>query len=111
MSYEDLAQHDLFLPEEHWGTVDLGSSVNPWLLALVGALGLAACVLIPLGGGHGLTWVGAGLFVAFLYAFAIVACRGVDRQNRHIEELTAARASGRGRGGSGTPGSSTASRQ
>lgn len=88
MSYEELEERDLFLPEEHWGELDLGSSASPWLLALVGALGLVACVLIAIGAGRAATWVGAGLFVVFLYAFTVVSAHGVDRQNRRIDEVT-----------------------
>lgn len=87
MSYEQLEQHDLFLPREHWGVADLGSSTNPWLVLVAGSLAAASVVLMVTGGGAALTWFGAGLFVVFLYGYAVLSSRAIDSQNRQIQSL------------------------
>lgn len=87
MSYEELKEHNIFLPEEEWGKLDLSASVN--LPALVGAfvLAIVSCVLMVIGGGGLWTWVGAAIFVVFMFSFMIVSNAGIERQNRHIDEL------------------------
>jgi hypothetical protein len=39
------------------------------------------------GAGAALTWLGAGLFVIFLYGYAVISSRAVDAQNRQIRSL------------------------
>ncbi|MCF7804941.1 MAG: hypothetical protein K9N46_03655 [Candidatus Marinimicrobia bacterium] len=87
MSYEDLEEHNIFLPEEHWDELDLSSSVNQPLLLLTILIGLLACTLMVLGSGESLTWMGAGLFIIFLYAFTLVSNTGIDNQNRTVDEV------------------------
>lgn len=92
MSFEELKEHEIFLPESEWGQLDLATSVNlPALIAFF-ALGAASCVLMIAGGGRLLTWVGAGLFIAFMYGFALVSNAGIERQSRRIEALHASHA-------------------
>lgn len=91
MSYEQLEQHDLFLPEEHWGDVDLASSTSPWTVLIAGALAAASIILMVTGRGAATTWLGAGLFVVFVYGYAIVSSRAIDAQNRQIRELIGSR--------------------
>lgn len=87
MSYEDLKQHDIFLPESEWGELDLSTSVS--LPALIATLvtGAAGCVLMVVGDGSLLTWIGAALFIVFMFAFALVSNAGIERQDRRIKEL------------------------
>ena len=89
MSFEELKEHNIFLPEEEWGGLDLHTAVN--LPALIATLvtGLTSCVLMAAGGGRVLTWIGAALFILFMLSFAVVSNRGIDRQNRRVEELHA----------------------
>jgi len=87
MSYEDLKEHNIFLPEEHWDELDLSSSVNQPLLLLTILIGLLACTLMVLGGGESLTWMGAGLFIIFLYTFTLVSNTGIENQNRTVDEV------------------------
>lgn len=87
MSYEDLEAHDIFLPEEHWDELDLSSSVNETALIFTFVLGIGSCVLMVLGGGKMLTWIGAGLFVVFMLLFTFVSNAGIDRQNQIVEEV------------------------
>lgn len=87
MSYEDLKEHDIFLPEEEWGELDLHTSVHVPTLVATFALGTVSCVLMAIGGGRLMTWIGAALFIAFMFLFAIVSNAGIERQNRRVEEL------------------------
>lgn len=89
MSYEDLKEHDIFLPEEEWGELDLHTSVNLPALVATFVLGTVSCVLMVAGGGRLWTWMGAVLFVAFMYSFAFVSNAGIERQNRRIDALHA----------------------
>lgn len=87
MSYEDLEDHNVFLPEEVWGKTDLTASVNQVLLTLVMMMGIGGCLLMWWGGGSTLTWVGAVLFIVFMYAFMWVSNTGIEHQNRDVDEL------------------------
>lgn len=87
MSYEDLEEHNIFLPEEHWDELDLSSSVNQPLLLLTIIIGLTACTLMVIGAGDTLTWLGAGLFVVFLYSFTWVSNAGIENQNETVDEV------------------------
>lgn len=87
MSYEELEERGIFLPEEEWGKTALTSSANPWLLALLGlALG-AACAAMVFGRGGAWTWVGAGAFTAFLWLYTWVTTVGIERQAERVAEL------------------------
>lgn len=87
MAYKDLEEHNIFLPEEHWDELDLSSSVNQPLLILTIAVGVASCVLMVIGAGNLLTWIGAGLFLVFLIAFMLLSNAGIDNQNKKVNEL------------------------
>ena len=87
MSYEDLEEHNVFLPEQAWGETDLTASVNQALLTVVMLVGVGSCVMMWFGNGSRLTWWGAGLFVAFLYTFMWVSNSGIESQNQQIDEL------------------------
>lgn len=87
MSYEDLEEHNIFLPEEHWDELDLSSSVNQPLLLLTIIIGLVSCALMVIGGGTMLTWIGAALFFVFLYSFTWVSNAGIENQNETVDNV------------------------
>lgn len=87
MSYEDLKEHDIFLPEEHWGEVNLSSSVNELALSLVYVLGVVSCVFMAVGGGHTLTWIGVLGFLVFMFLFTLVSNAGIEAQNEVVNQL------------------------
>ncbi len=89
MSYEDLKEHGIFLPEKEWGELDLATSVNLPALVVTFVVGIVSCVLMAIGGGHLWTWIGAGAFIIFIYAFALISNAGIDRQNRRVDEMHA----------------------
>lgn len=87
MSYEDLREHNIFLPEEHWDELDLSSSVNQPLLLLVIIIGLVSCILMVIGAGNSLTWIGTGLFFVFLFSFTVVSNAGINNQNVRVDKV------------------------
>lgn len=87
MSFEDLKQHDIFLPESEWGKLDLSTSVNLPAIIAIFLTGAAGCVLMVVGDGSLLTWIGAALFILFMIGFALVSNAGIERQDRRIKEL------------------------
>lgn len=87
MSYEDLEEHNIFLPEEHWNELDLSSSVNQTVLFITIVTGIASCILMVLGAGGTLTWIGAGIFFAFLISFTLISNTGINNQNEKIKNL------------------------
>jgi len=87
MSYEELQDHDIFLPENHWGELDLSSSVNQPLLLSTLVLGVVSCVIMVYGEGNYLTWIGTGLFFVFLVSFTLVSNAGIDHQNNVVDDV------------------------
>ena len=87
MSYKDLEERDVFLPASLWGKADLHTSVNQLALIAAGAAAILSCVLMVLGNGACLTWVGVGLFLVFIVAFALISNAGIEKQNEKIEQL------------------------
>lgn len=87
MSLEELEEQDLFLPESAQGELDLSASVSKTQAAGVFLLGFVGALLMILGAGEWLTWVGAVLFLAFLFLFTWTSNRGIDRQNEEVRKL------------------------
>lgn len=87
MAYEDLEEHNIFLPEEHWDELDLSSSVNQPLLLFTIIVGIASCVLMVIGAGRTLTWIGAGVFIVFLITFTLISNTGIVNQNEKVNKL------------------------
>lgn len=86
MSLKDLSEHGILLPQEEWGAHDLHTSVNK--VALVAALlfGLAAVVLMYLGGGTSLTFVGTVMFLAFMAWVTHISMKAIDVQAAQFAE-------------------------
>lgn len=97
MSGQDLEQRGAFLPEELRGEVELEPTIRPLWLALLGAAGVACCVVMALSDGGAATWIAAALFAILLQVLALVAGHGIRRQNTRLERLEReARRDGRG---------------
>lgn len=82
-----LEQEGLLLPEEQRGELELKSSTNPWLALVMGIGAASACAVMAIGGGSTLTWIGAAGAAVLFVALAWAASRGIDRQNRRVEQL------------------------
>lgn len=80
MSLKDLKELGVLLAEEEWGAHDLHTTVNkPALLMTIG-LGAAAVVGMYLGGGRTLTFVAAGMFLAFMVLITHISLAAIDAQ-------------------------------
>ncbi|MDX1647920.1 MAG: hypothetical protein R3304_12310, partial [Longimicrobiales bacterium] len=82
-----LEREGLFLPEEHHGAIDLERSGGGGSLLLVGGGLCGACVLMIVGQGGLLTWIGAGVSMVLFVVVAWVAGRSIDAQNARVDEL------------------------
>jgi len=87
MSEKDLSNAGVLLPEEEQGKMDLHTTVNKTELLLVGGLGIGACLLMYIGSGDWLTWVGVGAFFVFLVLFYLISIRGINKQNKRLDKL------------------------
>lgn len=87
MAYEDLEEHNIFLPEDHWDELDLSSSVNQPLLLFTMIVGIAACFLMVIGAGGTITWIGAGVFIVFLISFTFISNTGIENQNEKVNQM------------------------
>ena len=86
MSLKNLQDAGVLLPKEEWGVHDLHTSVSkPRLLASL-ALGLASVVMMYLGNGSGLTFVGAALFLAFMVWITHISLRAINVQSDQFRE-------------------------
>lgn len=85
MTLEDLEAAGVLLPREEWGERSLMTTTNKPVLVALGALAVAACVLMYVGDGSLWTWIGAGAFLGILILFTWLSMRAVDRQIERAE--------------------------
>lgn len=88
MSIKDLETAGLLLPREQWGRYDVHSRVNragviaAWITAVLSA------VLIYVGNGCLLTWVGLAGMAVFLVLFTYLSIHAINVRNQasaHVE--------------------------
>lgn len=90
MGYRDLRRYGLLLPKALWGRLRLHASWRSELLtALSLGVGIASCVLMYVGGGRTLTWIGLGVFLVFLGAMLATGLYSIERRNSAIDEAFA----------------------
>lgn len=77
MGLEDLRKAGVLLPKEEWGKRDLSTDVKKLPLLVLAALVPASAVLMYVGNGKGLTWIGLALFFVFLGGFTFLSLRGI----------------------------------
>lgn len=82
MSLLDLKEHGVLLPEEEWGKHSLDTTVPQGLLLLSFGVAIVALVLVYLGGGELLTWVGIVTFLVDLFVITLMCDRAVVRLRR-----------------------------
>lgn len=80
MSLKDLQDHGILLPQEEWGVHDLHTSVNKPLLILSLLFGLAAVVMMYVGGGRPLTFVGMVMFIVFMGWITQISLKAINVQ-------------------------------
>lgn len=87
MGLRDLRRYGLLLPRILWGRLRLHASWRSELLsALSLALGVASCVLMYLGSGHVLTWIGLAVFLVFLGAMLATGLYSIERRSAAVDE-------------------------
>lgn len=85
LSLKHLEQLGVLLPREEWGRYDLASTVNSRWLAVVAILGVAALVLMYIGNGKTLTFVGIGLFLLFMGLITRVSLQAIEAQSARFQ--------------------------
>jgi len=80
MTIEDLKEQGVLLPEEEWGVHELETTTPEVPLALAFAAAVGFWLMIYLGDGQLLTWVGTGLFLLDMFAITWICDRAVREQ-------------------------------
>ena len=86
MSIDDLREQGVLLPEEEWGEHRLETTVHVVPIAIGFGVAVASLVVIYVGDGGTLTWVGSGIFLVALYAVTWMCDRAVLRQRERFRE-------------------------
>lgn len=77
MGLEDLKKAGVLLPKEEWGQRDLTTDVKKLPLLVVAGLAPVSAVLMYVGDGKALTWIGLALFFVFLGGFTFLSLKGI----------------------------------
>lgn len=86
MSLKDLQKAGVLLPKEEWGVHDLHTSVNKPMLVAAFLLGVASVVMMYLGGGTIITFVGGVLFLGFMAWITYISIKAVNVQAAQFAE-------------------------
>jgi hypothetical protein len=86
MSLKDLEELGVLLPKDQWGAYALHSTVSRPALVSAGLLGAMAIVVMYAGNGGTFTFVGAGLFLAFMAWITHISIRAIDRQAGQFQQ-------------------------
>ena len=86
MTIEDLEEQGVLLPEEEWGVHELETTTPEVPLALAFAAAVVFWVMIYLGDGGLLTWMGTGLFLLDMFVITLICDRAVLRQRQKFRE-------------------------
>lgn len=79
MSLSDLEKMKLLRPKDEWTGASQRSEVQTVYAAVTSTVGVAGCVLMTVGNGHFLTWIGLLMFTVALVVFTWVNLRGVRK--------------------------------
>ncbi len=86
MSLRDLRRLGVLLPHEEWGAYDLRTTVNKPAMIAAGTLAVLAMVCMYAGDGGVLTFVGIGMFLAFMALITRVSLLAVEAQAERFRE-------------------------
>jgi len=86
MSLRDLRQLGVLLPHEEWGGYDLRTTVNKPAMVGTGTLAVVAMACMYAGDGGVLTFVGIGLFLAFMGLITRISLLAVEAQAERFKE-------------------------
>lgn len=76
----------VLLPPEEWGSHDLKTTVNRGALAATALLGAVGLVLMYLGNGGAITFLGIALFLGFMALITVISLRAVEAQAQRLRE-------------------------
>ena len=77
MSLSDLEKMKLLRPEDEWTGKSQRSDVQAPVASITALIGITGCVLMAIGNGQFLTWIGLLLFSLALGSFTWANLRGV----------------------------------
>jgi hypothetical protein len=77
MALEDLERDGMLKPRDQWGTTELHTRVARIPLVVVALLAIGGCVVMYVGDGDLLTWIGLVAFLVALGAFTWLSWRGI----------------------------------
>ncbi len=86
MSLKDLQEAGVLLPKEEWGVHDLHTSVNKPMLVAAFLLGMASVVMMYLGDGTTITFIGGALFLGFMAWITHISIKAVNVQAAQFAE-------------------------
>lgn len=78
MSLDELARAGLLLPKEDWGKGDQHSKVNRAGLTATWVIAAVSAILMYLGNGHVLTWIGLGGMLVFIAWFTYLSIHAIN---------------------------------
>lgn len=84
MSYEDLKEQGILLPEKEWGDHRMETTVSQIPVALLFVVSIIGCVLIFTGGGKEWTWIGTIIFFAGFFTLIALNNRAVQQQRKRF---------------------------
>jgi hypothetical protein len=77
MALEDLERDGMLKPRDQWGTSDLHTRVPRIPLLIIAVLAIGGCVVMYVGDGRLLTWLGLLAFLIGLVGFTWISWRGI----------------------------------
>ena len=84
MSYEDLKEQGILLPEEEWGNHRIETTVSQIPVLLLFVVSIIGCVLMFTGGGKEWTWIGIIIFFAGFFTMITLNNRAVHQQRERF---------------------------
>ncbi|MFP3903418.1 MAG: hypothetical protein ACLFWB_04150 [Armatimonadota bacterium] len=91
MSLKDLEADGLLKPREEWGKEDPHTDVNVVELVISWILSAVSFVLMYIGDGNTLTWIGLGIFFISLGLFTYLSVHAINVRAEHEAEKLAER--------------------
>lgn len=85
MSEEDLKRMGVLLPEEKRGKLELVSTLSKPFLIFLFITVILSSVMMYIGDGSWVTWIGALVFIVLLILFTVHALRSIDRHKNFLE--------------------------
>lgn len=86
MSLDELREQGVLLDEDEWGKHKLKTTVPQRTLATLLVAAVGSLVVVYLGDGELLTWIGTAAFLVLLFVITWVVDRSVRKQRTRVRE-------------------------